>query len=177
MAEGTDLRQPPHLGIGRTRMDRRSRNPGRPKIHRNYTVEEVARLRGVHKNTVRSWLRQGLPSLKERRPQLILGRDLSEFEANRQQERKRPCGPGQIYCMRCRMPRNPAPGTIRYLPSTTGAGCISATCLDCHSSVFRRISMASLERESANWGITLPKAQEHIVESDQPSVDCDFNRE
>ena len=177
MAEGTDLRQPPHLGIGRTRMDRRPHNPGRPKIHRNYTVDEVAKLRGVHKNTVRSWLRQGLPSLKERKPQLILGRDLSEFEAKRQQERKRPCGPGQIYCMRCRKPRKPAPGTTRYTPSTTGAGCISATCSDCPTPVFRRISIASLEREQAYWGITWPKAQEHIVESNKPSVDCDLKRE
>ena len=158
-------------------MDRRPRNPGRPKIHRNYTVEEVAKLRGVHKNTVRNWLRQGLPSIKERRPQLILGRDLSEFEAKRQQERKQPCMPGQIYCMRCRMPRNPAPGTIRYVPSTTGAGCIQATCSRCQTSVFRRISLATLERESTNWGITLSKGQEHIVESDEPSVDCDLKRE
>src|SRR6516162_8070923 len=34
-------------------------NPRRVKIHRTYTVEEAARLFGVHKNTVRTWLKTG----------------------------------------------------------------------------------------------------------------------
>ena len=32
-------------------------NPRRVKIHRSYTVEEVAMLFRVHKNTVRAWLK------------------------------------------------------------------------------------------------------------------------
>jgi len=32
-------------------------NPNLAKIHRNYTVEEVALLFSVHKNTVRSWVK------------------------------------------------------------------------------------------------------------------------
>jgi hypothetical protein len=35
-------------------------NPRRAKLHRSYTVEETARLFGVHRNTVRAWLKQGL---------------------------------------------------------------------------------------------------------------------
>ena len=37
-------------------------NPRRVKVHRNYTVEEVAKLFQVHKNTVRDWLKVGLPT-------------------------------------------------------------------------------------------------------------------
>jgi transposase len=35
-------------------------NPNLAKIHRNYTVEEVANLFSVHKNTVRLWVKDGL---------------------------------------------------------------------------------------------------------------------
>jgi hypothetical protein len=38
------------------------------KIHRCYTVEEAARLLGTHKNTVRAWVRAGLPTCDSKRP-------------------------------------------------------------------------------------------------------------
>ena len=40
------------------------------KIHRNYTVEEIACLLSVHKNTVRNWFKTGLP------PLIVRGRPL-----------------------------------------------------------------------------------------------------
>jgi hypothetical protein len=39
-----------------------------PKIHRSYSVEEVSRLFGIHKNTVGNWLRQGLSPIDGERP-------------------------------------------------------------------------------------------------------------
>ena len=158
-------------------MERRPPKPGRPKIHRSYTVEEVAKLRGIHKNTVRNWLRQGLPCLSECRPLLILGRDLLEFESNRRRARKRRCGRGQIYCVRCREPRHPIPGTLRFIDSATGAGSLSGLCQHCHVTVFQCIGRDRLERECDIWGITPSKAQEHIGERDQPFVNCDFKQE
>ena len=35
----------------------RNLNPNRAKIHRNYTVGEVASLLNIHKNTVRAWIK------------------------------------------------------------------------------------------------------------------------
>lgn len=49
------------------------------KLHRNYSVEEVAKLYGVHRNTVREWIKRGLPTNDGKRPTLILGRDLAAF--------------------------------------------------------------------------------------------------
>ena len=71
------------------------------KIHRNYTVDDAARLLGVHKHTVRAWIKSGLSVLNDMRPVLILGQDLKEFLKTRRTKNKRPCKPEQFYCFRC----------------------------------------------------------------------------
>ena len=66
-------------------------NPRLVKIHRNYTVEEIACLFGIHKNTVRSWIKMGLPVTDNCRPQLILGSELAAFLGARRNKNKRSC--------------------------------------------------------------------------------------
>jgi transposase len=71
-------------------------NPRLVKLHRNYSVEDVARLFGLHKNTVRVWLKQGLEPIDDRRPKLILGWELSRFLYERRQRGKQSCGQGLV---------------------------------------------------------------------------------
>jgi hypothetical protein len=92
------------------------------KIHRNYTVEEAARLFGTHKNTVRAWVKAGLPICDSKRPMLILGRDLAGYLKARRMRNKRPCQPGEIYCVRCRAPKLPAGEMAEYEPVTEKFG-------------------------------------------------------
>jgi DNA-binding transcriptional MerR regulator len=54
-------------------------NPNLAKIHRAYTVEEVAYLYSVHKNTVRSWIKGGLIVITDKKPLLILGSELKVY--------------------------------------------------------------------------------------------------
>jgi hypothetical protein len=53
-------------------------NYRRVKIHRTYTVAEVAAL-GVHKHTVRRWIAAGLPTTDAKRPLLVNGAELRAF--------------------------------------------------------------------------------------------------
>jgi len=48
-------------------------NYRRVKTHRSYTVEEIASLLDLHKNSVRTWVKAGLPTCDGQRPMLILG--------------------------------------------------------------------------------------------------------
>ncbi|MHB8446590.1 MAG: helix-turn-helix domain-containing protein, partial [Rudaea sp.] len=78
-------------------VSRRAPNPRLVKIHRNCSVEEAAKRLDVHKNTIREWIRRGLPVMKERRPVLIHGKALREFLVQSRGRNMRPCAPGHIY--------------------------------------------------------------------------------
>ncbi len=159
-------------------MSRRTRNPRLVKIHRNYSVEEAAKLLYVHKNTVRDWIaHRGLPVIDQRRPVLILGKALADFLSRRNRSNKRPCAPGQIYCVRCRCPQRPAGEMADYRPITTTSGNLIGICPTCDALIYRRVSLAKIGAARGNLEVTLPEALQHIDESSSPSVNHDFTRE
>lgn len=125
-------------------MRKRRPNHRLVKIHRNYTVEEVARLFGTHRNTVRAWVKVGLPTCDGKRPALILGSELAAFLKRRREKNKRPCEPGEIYCVRCRAPKQPAGDMAEYQPQTATLGNLTGICPDCDGMIFRRASLAKL---------------------------------
>ena len=144
-------------------MSKRHPNPRLAKIHRNYTVEEVAVVFGVHRNTVREWVKRGLPTNDSRRPMLILGADLRAFLSARRMKNKRPCQPGEMYCMRCRAPRAPAGNMADYEAGTETLGNLVAICSTCDAMMYRRVSLAKLENVRGKLDVTLPQALSHIM--------------
>jgi len=155
-------------------MSKRHPNPRLAKIHRNYTVEEVASVFAVHRNTVREWVKRGLPTSDDRRPMLILGADLVAFLRARRVKNKRTCEPGEMYCVRCRAPRAPAGDMADYLPVTATLGNLIAICSACEAMMYRRVSLAKLKQVRGKLDITLPQALPHIDESAEPSVNSDL---
>ncbi|HUV68637.1 MAG TPA: helix-turn-helix domain-containing protein [Terracidiphilus sp.] len=99
------------------------------KIHRSYTVEEIARLFDIHKNTVCAWVKAGLPICDDKPPMLILGCELSAYLMARRTKNKRPCQPGEIYCVRCRAPKRPFGDMANYVPITESLGTLRASVL------------------------------------------------
>lgn len=158
-------------------MARARPNPRLVKIHRSYTVEEVADLLDVHRNTVRAWIKLGLPTIDRRRPALILGRQLVDFLRGRRAERKRPCEPHEIYCVRCREPRVPMDRAVRFQPLAPGLGNLVGICPTCHARMHRRVREANLERQRGLLTVLRSQAQEHIAESPHPSANSDFEQD
>lgn len=157
-------------------MAQRLPNPRLAKIHRSYTVEEVARLYGVHRNTVRQWIkRDGLPVCDDGRPVLILGGELAAFLTRKRTRNKRPCKPGEIYCVRCRGPQSPALGMADFEPLTATGGNLIGLCPKCDGMMYRRVNRARLTTVAGNLEVRFTRGKERIDESNNPSVNSDLN--
>jgi hypothetical protein len=149
-------------------------NPRRVKIHFSYAVAEIASCCGVHKNTVRQWIKQGLPVVDGGRPVLVLGRDLRKFLEDKRSANKRVCRQDEIYCVRCRCPKVPAGNMVDYVPSGATAGAVIGICPDCELMMYRRTSLPKLEQLRRTLDVTLPKAHSRIGDSINPFVNSDF---
>ncbi|MGA2085481.1 MAG: helix-turn-helix domain-containing protein [Terracidiphilus sp.] len=146
------------------------------KNHRSYTVEEIACLFGIHKNTVRAWVKGGLPTSDRRRPMLIMGVDLAAFLQARRAKHKQPCKPGEIYCVRCRAPKVPAGGMVDCQPVSEVVGHLQAICPDCYRIMNRWISMAKLAHFREQVEVAFREAQEQLSNTIQSTVNSDFKQ-
>jgi hypothetical protein len=148
-------------------------NPRLVKVHRSYSAEEVARLLSIHKNTVRNWLKEGLATIDDRRPMLILGRELSQFLQERRQKAKQPCGPGRIFCIACRAPKVPAGKMADCIPTGPLTGNLCGICPDCERLIFRRVNLTRIDAVRGELEITFTRPPSRIGESTVPSANCD----
>ena len=155
-------------------MSKRQPNHRLVKIHRSYTVEETARLFGTHRNTVRAWIKAGLPTTDRKRPALILGRALSAFLQQRRAKNKRPCGPGEMYCVRCRLQKCPAGEMAEYQPCTEALGSLIGICPDCEAIMYRRVSRAKLHLVQGNLSVTFAVPRRQVSDSQPTSVNSNL---
>lgn len=140
-------------------------NPRLIKIHRTYTVEELASRLAVHVNTVRDWRRNGLEPIDRRRPVLFQGLVVVGFLEVRRRKAKRPCRPGEIFCVRCREPRTPAANQATYQALTPTRGNLVGTCPICAAGLYRRVSIEKLAAAKGDLDVRFPEALQHIDES------------
>jgi hypothetical protein len=137
-------------------------NANLSKIHRSYTVEEVAILLGAHKNTVRTWLKKGLAVCDDNHPILILGSDLRQFIKDQKSLNKRKCKPCEIYCMKCREPRLPDQNSLSFIKETETKGRVMAQCSVCDSFMNKYFKLANLATIQRDLAVILPLQLKHI---------------
>jgi len=135
----------------------REASPRRVKIHRCYTIDELARVLGVARGSVRRWIKSGLPALRDQKPMLILGEDALHFLSARKRSRSK-CEPDECYCVKCRTPRRPAGDMAEFVPLTDTTGNLRGICPDCGSLMHKRIRCDAIEPLRAVLDVTIAQA-------------------
>jgi hypothetical protein len=144
-------------------MARHRPNRSLVKLHRNYTVEEIARLLGVNRQTVRRWIAAGLEVIDDQKPMLVLGHVLHEY-LGRKRSGSGECPPGHCYCVKCRAPRWPDGDMAEYFAMSTTSGNLRALCPTCGSLMHRRIGRTKLDELAALLDITIAEGRPRLVE-------------
>lgn len=137
-------------------------NPRLIKLHRTYSVDEAARTLGVHKNSVRGWIKSGLPVIDKARPVLMLGRELRQFLDRQRKARKRPTPPGHFYCFKCHAHSKPALGMVEYTPFNRTTGNLQALCDTCDTVMNRRARQDSLALIMPGLAVQIRQAPSRI---------------
>jgi phage terminase Nu1 subunit (DNA packaging protein) len=154
-------------------MGYRHPNPRLAKIHYSYSVEDLARLFHVHKNTVRSWCKQGLVAIDDKRPSLFRGYAVRRYLAERRARTKQSCGPGRIYCLPCRAPKVPAGRIAECVQTDETTGSLQGICPDCNRMIYRRLNPQKLDAVRGDLDVTVTRARLRIEETLNPNVNCD----
>jgi excisionase family DNA binding protein len=158
-------------------MAKRRINPRLIKLHRPYSVEEAARALGAHKNTVRGWIKAGLPIIDDRRPVLILGNELRRFLEGRRKSARCPSPLGYFFCFRCRESRLPAAGMVDYVARNGASGNLTALCDTCGTVMNRRARLVSLPDIMPNLVVQIREAEPRLVGRAAPSPNCDKGKD
>ena len=157
-------------------MAKRRVNPNAVKLNRTYDPTQLAICFGVHKNTVLNWRDVGLEPIDSCKPILFHGSVVREFLRKRNAKRKQPCGPGKLYCFRCREPRPPAFGMAEYVVLTTQLGNLKAFCETCETVMHRKVCRSKLEAKMPGIDIQFADRQLRLSGEDSPSLNCDPGR-
>jgi hypothetical protein len=154
-------------------MGRRHPNPRLAKIHRSYSVEEMARLFSVHKNTIRSWFSQGLEPIDGQRPTVVRGEEIRRFLGERRARAKQACGPGHIYCLPCRAPKVPAGNMAECVATGDTTGTLRGICPNCERMIYRRVNPQKIDLVRGHLDVTVRQAEARIEDTTKPNVNCD----
>ena len=130
-------------------------NPYRVKLHRNYTIEDIADLFQLHKNTVRMWVKQGLPVIDSNRPMLILGSDLREYLQSKRKAKKTPCKLNEFYCVSCKAPKKPALNMAEFKAINEQTGRLIGLCPTCGSVMNKFVSQSKLPTIQKKLEVTI----------------------
>lgn len=157
-------------------MGTRHPNPNLVKLHLTHSVDELARTLKVSKGTVRRWLKTGLDAVDAPGLTIVRGSEVRRFLRQRRASAKRPCGPGFLFCLRCREPREPADlkADLVYPGEHAAAACLRGPCPECSTLMYRRVNVARLDTVRGRLIVSFPEAHSRLRGIPCSSLNDDF---
>jgi hypothetical protein len=114
----------------------------------SYELTEICTLfsdLGLHPQTVRKWIKSGLPTIDKGKPALIYGHDLILFLKMRNDASKCPTEFGQIYCFKCKDARHIFRNLISVKPKPNFLE-VQAVCRECKARMLQSYKLCSFPR-------------------------------
>ena len=144
------------------------------KIHRTYTVGEAAKLLGVHRNTIRRWLKEnGLKKLDDQKPTIIAGVEIVRFGASRRTI-KYPCQLTEAFCFRCREPKKAALAACEIV-GVTDTGCnIRLLCATCATVMHKVVPWRKMRLLASEYDVSTSLNIRRLIERRAPSANVHF---
>jgi hypothetical protein len=140
----------------------------RVRGRRTYNVREAAKATGATPGTVRNWQRNGLEAVAEVYPTIFRGVDIIAFLGRRKRLREQPCGPGRLFCLRCKIPKRPAFDEVEFWPDGPKLGRLQGLCPDCTTTMNRRCSLARLKAAVGDLTVSMRCADARLSETSPP---------
>ena len=152
-------------------------NCRRVKIHRTYTIAELAALIGAHKHTISRWIAAGLPTTDSTRPLPYPGAMSFALSCGRANPSNSVASQARLYCFGCRAPKRPAGNMADYIPRTATRGLLSGICPACGKMIYRATSLAKIEQIGGELDIAFPKAEQRLDDTSAPLSNVDFKQD
>jgi hypothetical protein len=150
-------------------MANRRHSGRRLQRRRTYNVREAAKATGATPCTVRNWQKNGLEAIAGIYPAIFRGIDIIAFLERRSRARKQPCGPGRLYCFRCKAPKRPAFDEVEFWPDGSKLGKLRGLRPDCASTMNRRTSLAKLTAATGDLTVSMRRAESRLSETTMPN--------
>jgi hypothetical protein len=141
-----------------------------------YKVEEIVEVLGVHRRTVQQWFQDGLPRIDNHKPFLTFGSDLKAFLRKKMRRRKRKCGPGELYCVKCRLPRHPKDRIVKIEPMNEKKAIMTGICSSCGRPLNQFVAIKNLP-QIAKMFVISGKRDKDLIESRDSTPNTDIQQE
>lgn len=120
----------------------------RVKYWHTYDVEDICALFaefGLHTQTVRKWVKNGLKTIDKGKPALIYGNDLVRFLKEQNTKHKCKTGFSEMFCMKCQdaRPIFQRKVSIKQKAKTLS---VSGYCRECKTIMFKSYKMGDLSK-------------------------------
>lgn len=155
---------------------KRTYNTRHIKASYPYKIEEIAAIHNCHKNTVRGWIRNGLPIIDNQKPYLIYGSDLIFFIKQKQIRRKTKCQDHELYCLGCKAARTPWCNHIDIHIKNKKQINLAAFCSVCKKRMNKAGSFQKLSYYIEKFDVQTVRGR-HLLDRDTPPLNSNLNKE